>query len=405
MIKSAQRICDYALANYRKMLREPDGLLKYQFLVPGSVYENSLWDWDSWLANIALRQFVTDDISAYEKGSILNFLEVMDENGRTPIVIIPQLMHPDVHNTKESNIHKPCLVQHAAFLVKCDNGDAAWLRPHFAKLKLFVDQYIQNFRHENGLYYWYDDAAVGVDNDPCTFYRPNKSSASIYLNCLMYKELLALCYIGACLDEDVTTYQAEADHLKTAVQTYCYDEKDGFYYSVDLNLLPIDPNGKHVGCPRHWDCLIQRIGVWSGFMAMWSGIATPEQAKRMVEENLLDEKGFWAPFGVRTLSKYEKMYRIVASGNPSCWLGPIWGISNYMVFRGLVKYGFDDVARELANKTISMFTADIDKTGVLHEYYDPESGEPVINPNFQNWNLLSINMGAWLDGEEIVEEF
>ncbi len=405
MTNSSKQIRDYALANYRQMLRQPDGLLKYPFLVPGSVYENDLWDWDSWLANIALRQLVDDDISTYEKGSILNYLELMNDDGRMPVIVTPQFMLPDVHTVKESNIHKPCLAQHAAFLVKCENGDARWLRPYFAKLRLFVDQYIHNFRHESGLYYWYDDFAIGVDNDPCTFYRPNKSSASIYLNCLMYKELLAFCYIGDCLGKDVATYKAEAENLKNAVQTYCYDEKDGFYYSVDLNLLPIDPNGKHTGCPRHWNCLIQRIGVWSGFMAMWSGIATPEQAKRMVEENLLDEKGFWAPFGVRTLSKYEKMYRVVASENPSCWLGPVWGISNYMVFRGLVKYGFDDVARELANKTIAMFTADIEKTGVLHEYYDPESGKPVINPNFQNWNLLSINMSAWLDNTTVVEEF
>ncbi len=405
MFSATQRIRDYALAGYHRMLREPEGLLKYKFLVPGSVYSDSLWDWDSWLANVALRQFAEEDISEYEKGCILNFLEVMDEAGRLPIVIIPERTHPNLQNSNETNIHKPCLVQHAAFLVKCENGNADWLRPHYEKLTRFVNCYIQQFRHENGLYYWYDDSAIGVDNDPCTFYRPNKSSASIYLNCLMYKELTALCYIGDCLGMDVSEYHAEAENLKTAVQTYCYDEKDGFYYSVDLALLPIEPNGRHAGCPRHWDCLIQRIGVWSGFMAMWSGIATPEQAKRMVEENLLDDKAFWAPFGVRTLSKYEKMYCVVPSGNPSCWLGPIWGISNYMVFRGLVKYGFDDLARELAQKTIDMFTADIEKTGVLHEYYDPESGEPVINPDFQNWNLLSINMGAWLDGDTVVEEF
>jgi putative isomerase len=176
------------------------------------------------------------------------------------------------------------------------------------------------------------------------------------------------------------------------------------YYSVDLNLLPI--TGKcHQGAPRHWDCLIQRIGCWSGFLAMWSGIATPEQAERMVKENLLDENGFWAPFGVRTLSKYEKMYTVKPSGNPSCWLGPIWGVSNYLVFRGLVKYGFDQEAKTLAEKTVAMFEKDLARSGELHEYYDPESGEPVINPGFQNWNLLSLNMRAWLNHEKVVEEF
>lgn len=125
----------------------------------------------------------------------------------------------------------------------------------------------------------------------------------------------------------------------------------------------------------------------------------------MVEENLLDEKSFWAPYGVRSLSKHEKMYVVKASGNPSCWLGPIWGISNYMVWRGLVKYGFLEEAKELGEKTVKLFEDDIASSGELHEYYDPETGEPILNPGFQNWNLLSINIKAWLDGQTAVEEF
>lgn len=140
-------------------------------------------------------------------------------------------------------------------------------------------------------------------------------------------------------------------------------------------------------------------------MAMWAGIATAEQAERMVKENLLDEKGFWAPYGVRSLSRYEKMYVIKKSGNPSCWLGPIWGISNYLVFRGLLRYGFTAEAKELAEKTLSLFERDLAQCGQLHEYYDPETGEPVNNPGFQSWNLLAVNMQAWLNGETIVEEF
>ncbi len=125
----------------------------------------------------------------------------------------------------------------------------------------------------------------------------------------------------------------------------------------------------------------------------------------MVKENLMDSNAFWAPFGVRSLSKYEKMYCIKASGNPSCWLGPIWGISNYMVFKGLVKYGFFDEAKELGEKTVKLLENDITASGELHEYYDPESGAPIMNPGFQNWNLLSINIKAWLNGESVVEEF
>ncbi len=396
-------ILNYALNNYKKMLREPDGSLKYKFIVPGSVYSNTLWDWDCWLTDVALSQFVKEDISEYETGCVLNYLENMDSKGRIHIFIDGKFSKERYENWGETNIHKPCLAQHTAFIIKKYNK-ADWIAPYFDKLCKFVDYYINNCRHETGIYFWIDDGAIGVDNDPSTFYRPNKSSGSIFLNCFMYKELKALCFIGETLGKDVTKYNAEAKNLRDAVLKHCYDEKDGTFYSVDLNLLPIVPN-KHAGAPRHWDCIIQRIGCWSSFLPLWCGIATPTQAERMVKENLLDKNAYWAPFGVRSLAKYEKMYTVKASGNPSCWLGPVWGISNYLVFKGLVNYGYIDEARELAQKNITLFENDLKLCGDIHEYYDPESGEPIMNAGFQNWNLLSINMRAWLNGEEVIEEF
>ena len=395
----------YAKENYQKMFRQPMGQLNYKFIVPGATYTDQLWDWDSWLTNIALRQFGAENMKEYEIGCILNFLEHTDEEGFVPIVIAPKWKMP-VKDGELTNTHKPCLAQHIAFIVEQNDGDITWLEKDFPSVLRYIDYYMKNCRHENGIYFWIDDCAIGVDNDPCTYYRPKKSSGSIFLNCMMYKELEAVCHLGKLLQYDIKKYEKEKEHLKQAVQENCYDERDGFYYSVDLNLLPIDPTQlMHSGAPRHWDCLIQRIGVWSGFMAMWSGIATEEQAERMVKENLLDEKGFWANFGIRTLAKYEKMYSLKATGNPSCWLGPIWGISNYFVFRGLINYGYEKEATELAEKTVRLFEQDIAAEGLLHEYYDPETGMPINNPGFQNWNLLALNMQAWLNKEHVVSEF
>ena len=118
----------------------------------------------------------------------------------------------------------------------------------------------------------------------------------------------------------------------------------------------------------------------------------------MVRENYKNQKTFSANYGIRTLSKLEKMYKIIKSGNPSCWLGPIWGISNNMVFEGLYNYGYFTEAKELAEKTVALFGKDIEKNGCFHEYYDPDTGEGVNNPGFQNWNLLVINMMEMSEG-------
>jgi len=99
------------------------------------------------------------------------------------------------------------------------------------------------------------------------------------------------------------------------------------------------------------------------------------------------------------------MYSLIKSGNPSCWLGPVWGISNYMTWKGLVNYGYNKEARELAIKTVNLFGKDLSKNGKLHEYYNPDTGEGINNLGFQDWNYLVLNMVAWLDGERVISEF
>jgi hypothetical protein len=422
---------EFIYKDMKGMYRESGGSLKYPFLAPGSSqYLDMLWDWDSWLSDVALRQILLEkgtdkdrqQALKYEQGCVLNSLSYGGMEGWIPIWIERNAPSRSemlkTRNPWKSNMHKPTLAQHAAFIVRNMNGDAEWLREDFYALQAFVSMYLNFHRHmATGLMYWQTDEAIGVDNDPSTFFRPDGSSGSIFLNALMYKELLSMTYLAERLNmpEIARKYNQEALKLLTQVREHCWDKRDGFYYSVDLNLRPVTkPDvetlqpGKlylHVGQPRTYDCLIQRLDVWSGFMAMWSGIATQEQADQMVARHFRDTTSFNAPAGVRTLSPLEKMYDLRASGNPSSWQGPIWINVNYLVFRGLINYGYTAEARELAEKTILLLGRDYERFGALHEYYLPENGEPVLNKGFQNWNLLVLNMAAWLDGKPFMTEF
>lgn len=431
-VEKYKRICREAIRKEMKgMYREAGGALKYPFLAPGSnQYLDMLWDWDSWLSDVALRQILLDygtdadrrEALAYERGCVLNALSYGGMDGWIPIWIERNAPSREEmlrrRNPWKSNMHKPTLAQHAAFIVRQSDGDAEWLREDFYTLQAFVSKYLNFHRHRaTGLLYWETDEAIGVDNDPSTFYRPHGSSGSIFLNALMYRELLATAYLADRLGmpDIAARYRSEAEGLLAAVREHCWDPRDGFYYSVDLNLLPIEKPAieglepgdlyLHVGQPRTYDCLIQRFSVWSGFMALWAGIATPEQAAEIVERQYRDPRSFNAAAGVRSLSPLEKMYDTRASGNPSSWQGPIWINVNYLVFRGLVRYGFTEEARELAEKTVLLLGRDYERFGALHEYYLPDNGEPVLNKGFQNWNLLVLNMAAWLDGRPAVEEF
>lgn len=392
----------YVKDNYKKCFREPHGKFQYPCVVPGSSYSDQLWDWDSWLTDIALAAAAEgDDIAEYEQGCVLNFLAAADSEGRIPINIIADRESIfDLKPGTEVNIHKPCLAQHALFVAERSGNNVEWLRNKFPALKRFIEWYEEHcFHKETGLYFWLNDFAIGVDNDPCVFYRPEKSTASIFLNCLMYGELVAAAKLCHLLnDADEKRYAEKSENLKRAIQSECWDDRDGFYYSADILLKKVDPNEwLHSGGPRHWKSLPMRIGVWSGFLAMYYGIATSNQVERMVKEHLRNEKEFNAPYGVRSLSKAEtRIYAIKNSGNPSCWIGPVWGNANYMVCEGLLRYGYTDDARTLAEKTVKLFGKDVEKCGEFHEYYHPETGEGIRNQGFQSWNLLSYNLAERL---------
>jgi len=422
--KYSNVIKSHIYKGFKKMYREPGGNLKYPFLTPGATYTDQLWDWDSYFANVALRQILLEtgsskdkkEIVRYEQGCILNFLENTTIDGWIPIVIQKDSAYSELmsgflkpKDIYSENMHKPVLAQHAAFLVQINNGDAGWLRDKFAKLQFFIENYrLHRKNTDAGLYFWTTDHYIGVDNDPNTFYRPHKSSGSIYLNSFVYKELKAMAYIAEQLgfEERNNEYEREAAKLKDAIQENCWDERDESFYSVNLNLLPVHTDGwrLHSGNPRDYNCVIQRLDFWTNFLPLWAGIATPEQADAVLK-HYNNKKTFNAPYGIRTLSKMEKMYNLKASGNPSNWQGPVWGISNYLTWKGFVNYGLDKEAKELAAKTVILFGKDLEKTGTMHEYYNPENGEPILHPGFQNWNYLVLNMIAWLEGKEMISEF
>ena len=211
------------------------GAFKYPYVTPGSqAYATQLWDWDSWFTSIALQQIVTEhgtdkektDATKYEEGCVLNFLNFC-AYGWMPIVVNDDLKDfNDIlpENPYEENCHKPMLAQQAAFICKMNNNDAEWLRDKFPELQSFVDRYI-NFQKNKatGLYFWINDMAIGVDNDPATFFRPDKNSGSIYLNCLMYKELKLMVYLAKQLKmtgiDDF--YEKEAGSLFEAIRNNC----------------------------------------------------------------------------------------------------------------------------------------------------------------------------------------
>lgn len=401
-------LLELALKQTRKMFNSPCGGLKRPYLDPGAQYARNLWDWDSYWASVALLGIaaeVKDDAFSAEvlkhaKGSLLTFFDYQAPDGSMPILLDGEGV--DVFETRNpgQNIGKPIHAQFALLLEERGAFDDAEKAMLLRGLRRLAECRINRSRScPTGLFVWNTDAAIGVDDDPTAWGRPPKSSAHIYLNCLVYADFRAAETLAGRIGdaESVRFFRQEADALGEAVRRCCYDRRDGLYYTVDVQCVTTHPKFSmftlNASLDAFWQVLPLKIGAWSSFLPLWCGIARQEEAGRMVREHLMNPARFWTPWGIRSLAADEVMYRPDDSrGNPSNWLGPVWIISCYMVWLGLKRYGFEAEALQLAENVVGNLAEDCRRNNVLHEYYSGETGEGISGPGFLNWNLLALLM-------------
>jgi neutral trehalase len=390
---------------------EPEGILKYPYLDPGGIYSKSLWDWDSfWTCKglIGIAEKTGDEqlkkqAVKYGVGAVNNFFHYQGKDGSLPILMNdndPDCF--DCHQSSDKNMAKPVFGQFCNMLEQtADALPSAISNKWCSALKKFYTCYENRYLHHNtGLYLWANDVAIGVDDDPATWGRPPFSSASIFLNCFLYADLKAAASFAEKSGNNVlaTAWNDKAVKLAEAIQEFCWDERDGIFYSVDIlcqqNLAEHRIFGQlNVNLKPFWKVLPLKVMSWSCLLPLWCGIATEEQAKRMVEAHLINKKRFWSEWGIRSLAADEKMYSPAEPrGNPSNWLGPVWIITNYLLWDGLQKYEYHEYAAQVASNIHTLLNNDYNKNNLLHENYNPETGAGISAPGFWNWNILACIM-------------
>ena len=128
----------------------------------------------------------------------------------------------------------------------------------------------------------------------------------------------------------------------------------------------------------------------SNFLPLIAGVPSARQARRMVGV-LRDPARFWGEWVLPTISRDDPAF-----DDQQYWRGSIWPPMNYLVLQGLRRYGFDELAGELAWKGALMFLADRRRTGFCRENFDARTGRG-RGRRFQSWGPL-FALGA-------IEEF
>ena len=139
-----------------------------------------------------------------------------------------------------------------------------------------------------------------------------------------------------------------------------WDEETGFYYHVDKKSHEFSFMGRD----------LKREEI-IGFLAMWAGVASEEQALLLVDK-LTDPEKFWRKYGVPTLAADDPWFSLYV--DYCCkWNGPVWLLWDYMVFHGLVNYGYNDLAIELGNKMILAVTTQLSANHNYWESFSPDN--------------------------------
>ena len=408
--RSADALQHYFADCAPKLLRAPAGILKHPSVapsLPGKAYSTSLWDWDTlWtsqglfrLAALRHDDQLRQKLCEHVSGSLLNFLEHASPDGQIPIVMMannPDPLGATGKNPTSKNQAKPVFGQ-LGLLASDQRGDANWLEPHFDSILRFYDSWVRHNSSSIGLLVWGDDVAIGDDNDPTTFGRPPFSSANLLLNCLFHQDLLASAELARRLGRpaDHDRLSSQAKELGQRIETFCWDPRDSYYYTVDVQC--VDRRAELIrtvprGMDMSWKCLPMRVQMFTGFLPLWCGIAPQQNAQKLVSTNYLSDDRLRARWGARSLSVRETMYSLEFSSNPSNWLGPVWTIVNYFVWKSLQRYGYKKEADALADTTLLLLSRDLERSGSLNEYYHPDTGAALSHKGFLDWNLLVLEM-------------
>lgn len=217
----------------------------------------------------------------------------------------------------------------------------------------------------------YDHAAY----DPHTY---TMNMDDVGLNSLYALDSECMAKIAVILGKKVDAAQFSADYarIKRLVRQQLWNDRDGIYEN------------------RYWNGRFSKRLSPTNFYPLFAGIATQSQAERMVREHLLNPEEFWGKYVIPTVARND-----LAFADQFYWRGDIWGPTNYMVYEGLNRYGFDKIALEYAEKNYNLFMGDWKRNQHDDEQYHAWGGNGGGDTHY-TWGALLCLAGV----EQYIDE-
>jgi glycogen debranching enzyme len=395
------RYTDWLQAQIR---RPANGRIPYPYtaLTAAKFYQQMVFVWDSYMMSLA---FLAGGDSTVMRDFLRLYLSFQRDTG-----YIPTAMHEvegeDIFGVR---FHAQPFLAHATALYLEATGDEALAREAFPRLQRYLDYWFASQNSPIGLPRWRETYMSGIDNEIAGTLLPPESIVSPDLGALLFQELNAMAHLARKLGEAAEPFSQRAAAVQDALNRYCYNEEFGAYCCYDL--LRGEPRvGFGAGDIGRF-AFLSTPALW----VLYSGAATPERARRMIESYVLNPEHYRSPFGLRSLSRKSEFYNNAVWGNPprfgdfrrltnSNWQGPVWLIVNWFAFHGLLHYGYTAAAGDLAADLIHLQAGAIEKYGYLSENFNADTGEPLYTRDYASWNLLTRLLPDYLSGGRVKVE-
>ncbi|HXV63137.1 MAG TPA: trehalase family glycosidase, partial [Vicinamibacteria bacterium] len=204
------------------------------------------------------------------------------------------------------------------------------------------------------------------------------------LNAMVVKEMRALDAMARELGRE-SDWDERASRLAKRVDETMWDDASGFYYNVDrASNAFVTEEGLD----------LRRMEI-IGFLPMWAGIAPEDRAARLVRA-LKDPSRFWRRFGIPTLAADDPGYEPLVTR--CCqWNGAVWLEWSYLVFRGLLDYGYHEEARELGDRMVRAAATQLRRSHRFWESYSPDE-VTLGSPSNYIWNSILARVFIDLEG-------
>ena len=170
--------------------------------------------------------------------------------------------------------------------------------------------------------------------------------APVCLNALLYKYERDMAFIAATLGntDEAVQWSSAAGARLARMQSLMWDEDAGLFvdYSVGTQTRSKYP-------------------FLTTYYALWAGIATPEQAKKLQAAlPLFERPGGLMASPVKTGEQWDAPYG--------------WAPLNWLAVEGLERAGFHNDAVRVAKKFMATVAVNYARDGTIREKYDMESG-------------------------------